>query len=196
VADVSFSAPPLAAAWAHRGARAGFEVVFFQPVDHGHVVTGCTTAVEDGQAWIVEYTLRVDTSWRTQGAEVHGRSGAGAVSVTLQTGGEGQWQVNGVPAPFLDGCLDVDLESSAMTNALPVHRLALRPGERASAPAAYVRALDLQVDRLEQSYFRGQDDGPRQRYDYAAPVLDFSCELVYDAAGLVLSYPGIAVRAG
>ena len=191
-----FSAPPPTAAWAHQDARTGFEVVCFQPVDHGHVVTGCTTAVEDGQAWIVEYTVRVDADWRTRGAEVRGRSGAGALSLALRTDGEGHWQVNGVPAPDLDGCLDVDLESSAMTNSLPVHRLALEPGETAAAPAAYVRAANLNVERLEQTYARTHDDGPLQRYDYAAPAFDFSCRLVYDARGLVLAYPGIAVRAG
>jgi hypothetical protein len=193
---MAFDAPPATAAWAHQDARTGFEVVCFQPVDHGHVVTGCTTAVEDGKAWIVEYSVRVDADWRTRSAEVQGRSGAGALSLALEADGEGQWQVNGVSAPFLDGCLDVDLESSAMTNSLPVHRLALEPGEPASAPAAYVRALDLNVERLEQTYLRTHDDGPGQRYDYSAPAFGFSCQLVYDARGLVLAYPGIAVRAG
>jgi hypothetical protein len=191
-----FSAPPQTAAWAHQDAHTGFEVVYFQPVDHGHVVTGCTTAVNHGQTWIVDYTLRVDADWRTRGAEVHGRSGAGALFLALQSDGDGRWHVNGVPAPFLDGCMDVDLESSAMTNTLPVHRLTLEPGERAAAPAAYVRAVGLNVERLEQTYVRNDDDGPRQRYDYAAPAFDFSCQLVYDATGLVLEYPGIAVRAG
>lgn len=46
--------------------------------------------------------------------------------------------------------LDVDLESSALTNALPVHRMGLGIEPAADAPAAYVRALDLSVDRLEQ----------------------------------------------
>jgi len=36
----------------------------------------------------------------------------------------------------------------------------------------------------------------RQRYDYAAPVFDFACRLLYDESGLVLDYPGIAIRAG
>lgn len=191
-----FSAPPPTAAWAHQDARAGFEVVHIAPVDHGHVITGCTTAVEAGQAWIVDYTVRVDDDWRTRDAEVQGRSSAGALSLALQSDGHGRWRVNGVPAPFLDGCMDVDLESSAMTNALPVHRLSLEPGERAAAPAAYVRAVGLNVERLEQTYARTDDDGSRQRYDYAAPAFDFSCQLVYDARGLVLEYPGIAVRAG
>ena len=81
-----------------------------------------------------------------------------------------------------------------MTNALPVHRLALPTGATAQAPAAYVRALDLSVGRLEQQYTRTSDQHGHQRYDYTAPAFDFSCQLVYDEAGLVLAYPGIAVR--
>jgi hypothetical protein len=82
-----------------------------------------------------------------------------------------------------------------MTNALPVHRMGLRVGARASAPAAYVRALDLSVGRLDQDYVRSADEGRHPCYDYAAPVFDFACRLVYDESGLVLDYPGIAVRA-
>jgi hypothetical protein len=51
----------------------------------------------------------------------------------------------------------------AMTNALPVHRMALPIGARAAAPAAYVRAADSSVERLEQEYLRTSDEG--------APVL-------------------------
>jgi uncharacterized protein len=191
-----FSAPPPTAAWVHQGTRAGFEVAWLRSVHPGLVVTGCTTAVEGGEPWIVDYTIHVDAEWRTRRAEVRGRSGSGALSLVLRSDGDGRWQVNGVPAPHLDGCIDVDLESSAMTNALPVHRLALQPGERAAAPAVYVRAVSLHAERLEQTYVRADDDGPRQRYDYTAPDFDFSCRLVYDATGLVLAYPGIAVRAG
>jgi hypothetical protein len=90
--------------------------------------------------------------------------------------------------------LDVDLESSAMTNALPLHRLALTSGATAQAPAAYVRALDLSVERLEQQYARISNENGHQRYDYTAPAFDFSCQLLYDEAGLVQVYPGIAVR--
>ena len=69
-----------------------------------------------------------------------------------------------------------------------------RVGARADAPAVYVRALDLRVERLEQEYLRIADDGDRRRFDYRSPGFDFACELVYDAAGLVLEYPGIATR--
>jgi hypothetical protein len=57
-----------------------------------------------------------------------------------------------------------------------------------------VRADGLRLERLEQDYTRISDDCQHQRYDYTAPMFDFSCELVYDQAGVVLSYPGIAIR--
>jgi Putative glycolipid-binding len=61
--------------------------------------------------------------------------------------------------------------------------------------AAYVRALDLSAGRLEQSYARLPDEDGRQRYRYAAPAFGFTATLIYDQSGLVLDYPGIAVRA-
>ncbi|MGH2475646.1 MAG: putative glycolipid-binding domain-containing protein, partial [Candidatus Limnocylindrales bacterium] len=104
------------------------------------------------------------------------------------------WRIGDVAAPQLDGCLDVDLEASSCTNTLPVHRLGLAVGQGADAPAAYVRALDVDVERLEQRYVRIEDDGARRRFDYTAPRFDYNGVLVYDRSGLVLDYPGIAVR--
>jgi hypothetical protein len=49
---------------------------------------------------------------------------------------------------------------------LPVRRMSLATGERAEAPATYVRAIDLSVERLDQTYQRADDDGARSCYDY------------------------------
>src|SRR4051795_2547748 len=128
VIGMPYLPPPPSGAWAHQDARSGFEVVLFEPIDDGHLIAGCTTAVEDGRSWIVDYEIHIDAAWRTRSARVAGRSGAGSRSVLLETDGGGRWHVDGGSAPHLDGCLDVDLESSAMTNALPVHRLNLATG--------------------------------------------------------------------
>ena len=192
---MSFGVLPVTAAWHHRGARLGFEVAYFAPAGQGYHIHGCTTAAEDGQTWMVRYAIRLDQTWATRSARITGRSASGIRHARLESDGLGRWQVDGEAAPRLDGCLDVDLESSAMTNALPVHRMGLPIGARASAPAAYVRALDLSAGRLDQDYARSADEGRHQRYDYAAPVFGFTCQLVYDESGLVLDYPGIAVRA-
>jgi hypothetical protein len=190
-----FRLPPYAA-WRHRDARDGFEVAFFEPGDRGLRIEGHTAAVEDGEPFAVRYAIELDDGWRTRAAHLRSRSSSGSSSALLEGDGRGGWLVDGRPAPRLDGCLDVDLESSALTNAFPVGRLRLAPGDAANAPAAYVRALGLGVERLEQRYERIDDGTGPERYDYTAPTFDFRCELVYDEFGLVINYPGIATRAG
>jgi hypothetical protein len=192
---MSFRDPPAYAAWQHRDARDGFEVVFLHPDDAAYRLEGDTAAVEDGEAWAVQYVITIDSGWSTRSAWVSGRSASGARRLTLEADGAGRWRMNGAAAPHLEGCLDVDLESSSLTNAFPVHRLGLEIGQEADAPAAYVRALDLRVERLEQRYVRLDDEGNRERYHYTAPGFGFECLLTYDEFGLVLDYPGIAVRA-
>jgi hypothetical protein len=138
-----FRDPSAFAAWQHRHARTGFEVVFLHPDGSGRRVEGATTAVEDGEAWLVRYCITLDSDWTTRSARVVGQSAAGVREATLEADGAGRWRINGAAAPVLDGCLDVDLESSALTNAFPVHRLGLEIGEQAQAPAVYVRAVHL-----------------------------------------------------
>lgn len=169
--------------------------MFFEVGDGILRVEGTTAAVEDGQPFAVRYAIELDEPWRTRYAHVWGWSRSGPRSVTLEADGQGRWLVDGRAAPHLEGCLDVDLESSALTNAFPMHRLGLAPGEAEDAPAAYVNALGLGVERLDQRYVRLDSGTGNQRYDYTSPAHSFRCELAYDAAGLVLEYPGIATRA-
>jgi hypothetical protein len=185
---------PAAAAWRHDQVRDGFESVFAYADDSGYRFDGHTAAVEGGTAWAVHYTISVDRTWLTRVVRVTGWSESGHREVVLEGDGAGAWRVDGHAAPELDGCLDIDLESSACTNAFPVHRLQLRIGHAADAPAAFVRALDLSVERLEQRYLRVADDGRESQYDYRAPAFDFDARLVYDDAGMLVSYPGIARR--
>jgi hypothetical protein len=191
---MGFGQLPAFAAWRHRGAREGFEVVFVRSDPDGLRLEGSATGVEDGQAWAVEYAITVDEQWVTRQARVRARSAAGSLQVRLESIGPGTWLVDGVAAPHLDGCVDVDLEASVVTNALPVHRLRLDVGAGSEAPAAFVRTFDLRVERLEQRYLRLDDDGGHQRYDYAAPRFDYTGTLGYDGSGLLLEYPGLAER--
>ena len=176
--------PPFAA-WRFVDAVDGFEVLYARP---GRL-RGHTSAVEDGQAYAVRYEVALDDRWRTREARVASDTVTGPRETVLLSDGEGNWTVDGEPAPQLDGLIDADLEASACTNTLPVHRLPLGLDDVTPAPAAYVRALDLSVVRLDQTYRRLDD----RRYDYTSQA-DFRAVLEYDVAGLIVDYPGIAVR--
>jgi len=180
-----FADLPTFAAWRFVDAVDGFEVVYARP---GHL-RGHTSAVEDGQAYAVRYEITLDDRWHTREARIATDTVAGPRETVLTSDGAGQWTVDGKVAPQLAGLVDVDIEASACTNTLPIHRLSLPRGEVTAAPAAYVRALDLSVTRLDQTYCLREDG----RYDYTSED-DFRSVLEYDASGLIVDYPGIAVR--
>jgi hypothetical protein len=177
---------PARAAWRFVDAVDGFEVMHPAP----GLLRGHTSALEAGLTYAVRYEIALDDAWRTREARVWSDTVDGPRATVLRSDGAGTWTVDDAPAPHLDGLVDVDLEASACTNTLPVHRLDLPVGQVVAAPAAYVRALDLAVVRLEQTY-RRRSGG---RFDYTSQGGAFRAVLTYDDAGLVLDYPGIAVR--
>ena len=163
------------AAFRHHSSREGFEVVFVSD----RRLEGQIAAVFERRPYALRYAIDLDADWRTRRATVTGRDR----TIVLEGDGAGHWRLDGAPQPALDGCLDVDLEASAATNAFPVARGAT------DAPAAWVR-FDLTVERLEQSYAR--IDG--RRYAYTAPRFGFETEIVFGEDGFAVEYPGIASR--
>jgi hypothetical protein len=174
---------PTFAAWRFVDAVDGFEVVFPAP---GRL-RGHTSAIEDGRAYAVSYEITLD-GWVTREVRVRADLVDGSRATVLVSDGRGRWMLDGAPAPHLDGLVDVDLEASACTNTLPVHRMSMPVGELVAAPAVYVRA-DLVVRRLDQTYRRLDE----HRFAYASEG-GFQAVLTYDDAGLVVDYPGIARR--
>jgi hypothetical protein len=131
--------------------------------------------------YVARYTIRVDEAWRTRAVEVAIENG-GRNSISLEIDGAGHWTDNRKPLSDLDGCVDVDLEWSPSTNALPIRRLALLPGESKAVSAAWVRFPSLEVERLDQTYERLDD----RRYRYKSGR--FTAELLVDDDGLVVQY--------
>jgi hypothetical protein len=185
---------PRSAAWRHVDAHEGFEVLFPRVDGDGLRLHGHIAVIEEGVACGLRYSLELDRDWTTRSAHVIARSPSGEYERRIERAADGALTVEGEGAPQLEGLVDVDLEGSAVTNALPVNRMRLDVGEKADAPAAYVRLPDLRVVRLDQTYRRIEDDGDRTRYEYEALEFDTRCVLVYDSSGLVLDYPGIATR--
>ena len=165
------------AAFRHHTSRDGFEVVFIA----GRRFEGHTRRSSRRAPYA--RPLR-DRPRRRAGARVAPRSATGPERSCSRATARATGASTATPAPELDGCLDVDLEASAVTNAFPVARGAT------DAPAAWVRASTSRWMRLEQTYERIGE----RTYDYNCPRFDFRAEIVYGEDGFVLEYPGIATR--
>jgi hypothetical protein len=84
-----FRAPPSTASWQHREARSGFEVAYFQAAESGWIIEGTTAAVEDGQTWVVTYSIELDAAWVTRRARIEGRTVSGSRETRLESDGYG-----------------------------------------------------------------------------------------------------------
>ena len=184
------------ATWIHRDSREGFESAFMRRHDGGHRLIGHTTAVEEGSAWSVGYQIDVDSRWQTVRADVTELAGGREVHRVIESDRAGTWTIDGVRAHEVDGCIDLDLESSALTNTIFMHRVQPSTNDVYSAPAAFLRCAPLRLERIEQTYQRTPDrDRPGfTTFRYTCPTFDTDIELRFDPHGLVIDYPGLAVR--
>jgi hypothetical protein len=120
-------------------------------------------------------------------ATVVGYLGKRAIDVGIRSAGRGRWRVDGVLHAAVAGSLDVDLGFTPATNLLAVRRLALKVGQSADAPAAYLAFPGLRFTTLPQRYERIG----RTEYSYRAPTVGYTGTLQVSSQGAVVQYPGL-----
>ena len=77
--------------------------------------------------------------------------------------------------------------ATPLTNTMPIHQLALAPGETRTFRALYIRVPELTAAPMDQHYTRLDPATPPRRFQYASP--GFTAEVAVDADGLVEDYP-------
>jgi hypothetical protein len=143
-----------------------------------------------GAGFGVCYTLACDARWRARSLEAMSADGR---ELALSSDGEGHWRdSSGEPMPMFDGCVDVDLSGTPLTNTLPIRRLGLKPGQTTEIEALYVSFADFALARDAQRYTCVE---LARRYRYEAVDGSFVAEIDVDDEGLVLNYPPLFVRA-
>jgi uncharacterized protein len=191
VAIHRFSPLPKVGAWRLVGAHEGFEVARFGVTAGGMTIAGTTLGIEADVPWSLTYSVELDASWHTRHAIIEDGDGR---RLEIAVEGNHHWTIDGKHDAGLDGYFDLDLEGSAVTNTIPIHRLGLAEGDQADAPAVYVRANGLVVEPLEQTYRRLPDVDGSLLFDYVSPRFDYRGRLRFAQDGLILDYPEIAVR--
>ena len=139
---------------AHVEAREGFEIVFIAARADGYRVSGrgCADRGGRGVGGGVRDRARSPRGSRGARASAAARRAASASWRSTRTAGRLACQRRARPRARREPGRQP--RGVAFANALPVHRLALAVGASAEAPAAYVRAVDLRVERLERRYER------------------------------------------
>ena len=135
------------------------------------------------------YQVSCDPERRFTELTITVRSDTANAALVLASGGRG-WRADGRQRPDLDGCTDIDIDCTPLTNTLPIRRLDWSAAAAYDIDVAYITVPDLAVHRERQRYRRLGDDQPGpSRFRYEAG--SFRAELHVDNNGLVIDYPGI-----
>jgi hypothetical protein len=174
-----------------------------------HVAASGTQLGVDPLPYRLDYRLETTARWLTRRLQVDATGTGWRRSLDLRSDGAGRWTIEAsydgdvdLPPPGGDpaavaGALDCDLGASPLTNLMPVRRHDLhRSPDEVDFLMAWVSVPDLAVSLSPQRYetVRAAAAGAEAVVRYVGEHRDFTAELVLDADGLVVDYPGLATR--
>ena len=141
----------------------------------------------------LEYKLETMNGFVTSGLLVEAVGQGWSRKLDLRRLRSGRWTAR--PGGGLSGLgesLDCDLAWSPLTNTMPVLRHGLLTGGGPiDFTMAWVSVPDLTVHVSAQRYTFVRREGDHSIVRYESASRDFVADLVFDAEGLVISYPGI-----
>ena len=177
-------------AWQRTDENVGHSIARVERLPDGWVCHGSEVIAGPGATLACGFRVQLDASWATRTVEVWSMSRAGERRLRLTVDVGGRWWRDGTRVPDLDGCIDVDVAATPLTNTFPINRLAgLAVGASATSSVAWVDVPDLSATRVDQTYERLADRLWRysdQRHG--------AFELSVDDDGLVIDYTGFASR--
>lgn len=174
-------------AW--EGFETGIEHLDIRREGSGFVAAGVLTGSdEEGGCYGLSYELVIDETWCVRDAKVLLTAG---LHLHLESDGRGSWRANGQERPDLQGCIDIDIQASPVTNTLPIRRLALDRGQGAEIGVAYVRIPSLVVEPVRQRYTALE---PGSLYRFESLESAFKADLPVDGDGFVMNYPRLFRR--
>jgi hypothetical protein len=150
----------------------------------------------------VSYQLSCDASWRFTALRITVTGAAGSRTLDLTASQDGRWMADGQPRRDLDGCTDIDISLTPLTNTLPIRRLSWSATRQHHLHVAYVSVPGLDVRKAEQRYTLLTPpalQGTGQRDQVAPAWADtvfcyqsgtYRADLPVDSDGLVIDYPG------
>lgn len=144
----------------------------------------------EGVLYQVAYQLYANTRWETDRLDVMYQLRNRVKKIHLRSDMKGNWWLNDVPAPQFEGCMDVDITLTCLTNTLPIRRLDFAREPTHEIKVVYINVLEETVSPVSQQYTR-QDSG---LYKFENVPNDFEAFIKVDEERLVMFYPELFER--
>jgi uncharacterized protein len=168
----------------------GHSMARVERLEDGWLCYGAEVLASPGETIACNFTVRLDRHWATREADISAVSQEGEKRLSLRANEVGHWWRDGDPIVELQGCVDIDVAATPLTNTFPINRFAsLAVAEHRTTPVAWVNVPSLQVTRVEQTYRRLAPN----RWEYSDQTHG-AFELSIDDHGFVIDYEGFSSR--
>lgn len=144
----------------------------------------------EGKVYKVEYVIRTDHLWHTLFFSIKSRHSNQQQNISLISDGKGHWSSGEEILDKYEGCIDIDIPLTPLTNTLPINRLKLKNEQEKEIRVIYLDLLENKITPVKQKYSRISDS----KYHYENVPNDFEADIEVDAEGLVVDYPELFVR--
>lgn len=153
----------------------------------GIAVRSSLVGEADGLPFGVFYEIALDPGWIFRSVVLRRHDGR---VLRLTSNGEGDWKLDGRRAPEFEGCVDIDISGTPLTNTLRIRRARFVTGTPQRFDMVYVPLDTLEPFRNGQIYTRLGDT----HFRYEAGDGSFTQVLTIDTDGFVLDYPTLFRR--
>ncbi len=170
----------------------GLEHVLLTEDSKGIHVQSSVIGVEENSPYCLQYQIHCDGRYQVRSVEAHVIGGA---SLSLWTDGQGHWfDAQKQPITSIFGCIDVDITATPFTNTLPIRRVEWEVGQQQKFLMAYilVPTLEIYADQQHYTCLVRRDSG--SIFLFESMSTGFTAQIVVDADGLVVDYPGLFKR--
>ncbi|MCE5169858.1 putative glycolipid-binding domain-containing protein [Paenibacillus profundus] len=145
----------------------------------GKVISG-----ENNEKSFIDYTVKCDQEGNTSEVILSVQNENSSQTLQVLRDNNNRWTLNGNEIQKLSGLKDIDIGVTPSTNVLPIKRLNLAVGESATVTAAWIRFPHLEIQPLEQSYERINNN----TYIYKSIKSGYTARLEVDSNGVVVEY--------
>lgn len=166
----------------------GHDACRLEQRDGAWELEGTAVFLHAGAPARLDYRVTCDLRWRSQQGQVRGWLGEKPIAHDVARTVGGTWMLDGVPAPGLEHCLDLDFAFTPATNYFQLRRCRLGVGQAADVPAVWLAPeAGPGLTLLAQRYERRSDRGVW----YEAPGAPYAALLELAPNGFVTRYPGL-----
>jgi hypothetical protein len=185
--------PPLPSAtmiWRRILDDASFELCQFRRSNDAIHLSGTILAAHENRPLEVTYQILCDLAWRSREVTIRQSQGFEQSEIKLAVNAQSWSEADRGRLSEIADCVDVDIELTPATNALPINRLNLGIGGSGEIQAAWIRLPSLTIVRAHQRYQRLSE----KRYRYTSIASGFQAEIEVDGFGFPIRYGNIWER--